>query len=309
MPLSPTASLARIASKTSELAEGLTIRRSLPTRQRRTIGAWCFLDHIGPIRFAPGHEMHVGAHPHTGLQTFTWMIEGEILHRDSLGTEQVIRPGEVNLMTAGHGISHTEDSLSSGQSLHAAQLWVALPRDRAHCAPAFDHYPDLPVWSEVGCTFTLLAGRHAGRTAPTQLYSPLLGLDIAAPASTAVTVDLPLDPAFEHGLLALQGDVSLVEYGEIFSADELAYLSPGPSQLSLTLAPGARVLLLGGAPFEEDIVMWWNFVDSDKVQIEESRRQWEERDARFGTVAGGELRRVPAPPLPWGGTGTAPRSL
>lgn len=136
-PMAPM--LDRIAAKSSELAEGLTIRRSLPTRQRRMIGAWCFLDHIGPVTFAPGHEMHVGAHPHTGLQTFTWMIEGEILHRDSLGSEQVIRPGQVNLMMAGHGISHTEDSLTHGQRLHAAQLWIALPKSEAHRAPAFDH--------------------------------------------------------------------------------------------------------------------------------------------------------------------------
>lgn len=292
-------SLERIASKSSELAEGLTIRRSLPTRQRRMIGAWCFLDHIGPVQFAPGHEMHVGAHPHTGLQTFTWMIEGEILHRDSLGSEQVIRPGQVNLMTAGHGISHTEDSLTQGRRLHAAQLWIALPQAMADCAPAFDHYPDLPTWNQDGNTLTLVAGSHAGRTAPTRLYSPLLGLNIAGPAQAHATLELPLDPAFEYGLLPLEGQVTLHPDGEAFAPDELAYLGTGGSQLRLELAPGTRALLLGGAPFEEGIVMWWNFVDSTRDHISLSRAQWEHHDPRFGTVAEGEHRRVPAPPLPW----------
>lgn len=291
--------LDRIAAKSSELAEGLTIRRSLPTRQRRMIGAWCFLDHIGPVTFAPGHEMHVGAHPHTGLQTFTWMIEGEILHRDSLGSEQVIRPGQVNLMTAGHGISHTEDSLTHGQRLHAAQLWIALPKSEAHRAPAFDHYADLPVWQQGGCNLTLVAGTHAGHTAPTRLYSPLMGLDIAGPAAAQAPIELPLNPGFEYGLLPLEGAVTLADEGETFAADELAYLGTGRSHLRLTLAPGTRALLLGGAPFGEDIVMWWNFVDEARAPIAESRQQWEDHDPRFGTVVEGEHRRVPAPVLPW----------
>ena len=169
----------RIVARPSSLGEGMTVARVLPTRGRRMIGAWCFLDHLGPVDFPAGQGMHVGAHPHTRLQTFTWMIEGEILHRDSLGNEQVIRPGQVNLMTAGHGITHTEDSLSGQTAVHAAQLWIALPPAQADMAPAFEHHPQLPQWEDTGARFTLLAGQHAGRNAPPKVYSPLMGLDIA----------------------------------------------------------------------------------------------------------------------------------
>src|SRR5690554_2590737 len=150
---------------------GIPIHRVLPSRQRRLVGAWCFLDHAGPAVFkGDSRGMQVGPHPHIGLQTFTWMIQGEILHRDSLGNVQVIRPGQVNLMTAGRGISHTEESLAAEEHLHAAQLWIALPPEASACAPAFDHHPVLPRWSEGGCDFTLLAGEYQGHAAPAKLY-------------------------------------------------------------------------------------------------------------------------------------------
>ncbi|MBS0554280.1 MAG: pirin family protein, partial [Proteobacteria bacterium] len=176
--------LQRIVARTAEIGGGVSVSRLLPTLQRRMVGAWCFLDHAGPAGFEPGAGMRVGPHPHIGLQTFTWMIEGEVLHRDSLGHVQVIRPGQVNLMTAGRGISHTEESLPGERRLHAAQLWIALPAAECDCAPAFDHYPDLPVWDEQGCRFTLLAGRWGGREAPARLYSPLVGIDLHAPAES-----------------------------------------------------------------------------------------------------------------------------
>ena len=287
----------RIATRAAELGEGLVIHRSLPTRQRRMVGAWCFLDHIGPVAFAPGQGMHVGAHPHTCLQTFTWMIEGEILHRDSLGSEQVIRPGQVNLMTAGRGIVHTEDSLSSGGRVHAAQLWIALPSRFADCEPAFDHHPDLPVWSREGCHLTLLAGTQEGRTAPARLYSPLVGLDIHSPQASDLSV--PLNPAFEYALLPLEGRV--VIEGESFGPDALAYLGMHRTDLRLAFAPGSRVLLLGGEPFGETIVMWWNFVGFSRQAIVQAQREWEGNGPRFGAVKGGENRRLPAPALPWPG--------
>ena len=140
-PLAPQ----RYSSRLSVIGEDTRVARALPHRARRTVGAWCFLDHAGPVQFAPGKGMHVGAHPHIGLQTFTWLIEGEVVHRDSLGNEQVIRPGQVNLMTAGRGIAHTEDSVLDGTRLHAAQLWIALPEGERRRSPAFENYPDLPV--------------------------------------------------------------------------------------------------------------------------------------------------------------------
>lgn len=285
----------RIEARNADLGDGMTVRRILPGRQQRMVGAWCFLDHAGPVEFAPERGMHVGAHPHIGLQTFTWLIEGEVMHRDSLGNEQIIRPGQVNLMTAGRGIVHTEDSLTNGQRLHAAQLWIALPPDAPDVPPDFAHYPDLPQWRENGARLTLLAGNHAGRTAPTRVHTPLVGLDIAGDAAT--TVNLNLLPNFEYGLLPLQGN-AVIE-GETFQTDQFAYLGQGREALSLTLAQGSRVLLLGGEAFVQPVLMWWNFVGFSKAAIAEAQGQWESGDPRFGTVADGRSPRLMPPPLPW----------
>ena len=223
--------IVRIQPRSADLGDGMLVRRALPNRQQRMVGAWCFLDHAGPVRFEPGKGMHVGAHPHIGLQTFTWLIEGEVLHRDSLGNEQIIRPGQVNLMTAGYGIAHTEDSLHDGEQLHAAQLWIALPPEHKDCPPAFDHYAELPHWREDSAELTLLAGRYGERTAPARIHSPLVGIDIACDSTSNIT--LQLDPGFEYGLMPLVGD-AMVD-GETISADELAYLGKGRSDLQLAL--------------------------------------------------------------------------
>ncbi|MBS0367884.1 MAG: pirin family protein [Proteobacteria bacterium] len=287
----------RIEARTADLGEGLTIRRAVPTRERRMVGAWCFLDHIGPRDFEVGHGMHVGAHPHIGLQTFTWMIEGEVLHRDSLGHEQVIRPGQVNLMTAGRGIVHTEDSLSGETRLHAAQLWIALPFEEREREPAFEHYPDLPRWEEGGCVFTLLAGRHGDHVAPARLYSPLVGLDVSSAAGGRI--GLALEPGFEYAVLPLEGHIDID--GERFGIGELAYLGDGQARFDAQLSAGGRVLLLGGEPFGEPVLMWWNFVGFSKDEIAAAQHEWEAGDARFGPVAGPGERRLVAPPLPWPG--------
>ena len=284
----------RIQSRKGSLGEGMEIARALPTKARRMVGAWCFLDHLGPIRFPQGAGMHVGAHPHTRLQTFTWMIEGEIIHRDSLGFEQVVRPGQVNLMTAGYGISHTEDSLTPGARIHAAQLWIALPDTVADQAPAFAHYPQVPQWQAQGCAWSLMAGAYAGHTAPTALHSPLVGLEVQADAAATVNVALQAD--FEYGLMALTGGFTLA--GEAFLQDELAYLAPGATPQTVHLQAGTRLLVLGGAPFTEKVTMWWNFLGKDLATIREYRDQWEAGHERFGTVEGGEHRRLSAPQVP-----------
>lgn len=285
----------RIAGRPSDIGEGMTVLRALPTRQRRMVGAWCFLDHLGPLEFSAGRGMHVGAHPHTGLQTFTWLIEGEVLHRDSLGNEQIIRPGQVNLMTAGRGVVHSEDSLQEGQRLHAAQLWIALPAEEADCPPAFAHYPELPCWDEGDCRFTLLAGSFAGRTMTGDFRTPLLGVDVYS--ASGARVELPLNPAFEHGILILEGQVRID--GEAFATDEFAYLGNGTERQGIELAAGTRILLLGGTPFGEPVLMWWNFVGFSKTGITQAQRDWESGDPRFGRVAGDAGRRLLAPPLPW----------
>lgn len=243
--------------------------------------------------------MRVGPHPHIGLQTFTWMIKGEVLHRDSLGNKQIIRPGQVNLMTAGHGIAHTEESLAQEDTLHATQLWIALPPPDSHCAPAFDHHPELPLWSLNGCQLTLLAGSYNGYTAPPKLYSPLVGIDLNSTAGSAMT--LPLDSEFEYGVLTLEGQTII--NGQAFAVDELAYLGLGLHEINLELAPGgSRAILLGGLPFSSDVLIWWNFVGHNKTDIARAQHDWETGSERFGTVHGYDGPPLTAPPLPPGWT-------
>lgn len=285
----------RIPARTAHIGGGVPVARTLPSRLRRTIGAWCFLDHAGPARFAPGDGLRVGPHPHTGLQTFTWMLEGEVLHRDSLGNEQLIRPGQVNLMTAGHGISHTEESPAGETRLHTAQLWIALPAGVADMAPRFEHYPDLPCWTEGGAQAVLLTGDFAGRRSPVQVHTPLVGMDWFAPQDAALT--LALNPAFEYGLMPLTGPATA--QGQALAADELLYLPPGGTALQLALPAGTRALLIGGEPFPDDITLWWNFVGHGKPYISQAQRDWQAGSARFGEVRGFNGPRLEAPPIPW----------
>lgn len=289
-------SIQRIISREAEVG-GIPIHRLMPSRQRRMIGAWCFLDHAGPSVFTSGPGMRVGPHPHIGLQTFTWMLQGEVLHRDSLGNEQVIRPGQVNLMTAGRGIAHTEESLPGEDKLHAAQLWIALPPEATDCAPAFDHHPVLPTWSEAGCEFTLLAGRYKEHHAPARLYSPLLGIDLFS--AKGADIPLSLDPAFEYGILTLEGKIQIND--QSFTVDELAYLGRGSNELRLQLKPGTRVILLGGEPWTNDVLIWWNFVGHSKAQIAQAQHDWEAGSGRFGPIQGYDGEPLTAPPLPWPG--------
>jgi quercetin 2,3-dioxygenase len=276
----------RIPAGSSEVG-GLPIKRALPSARRRLIGAWCFLDHAGPADLAPAAGMRVGPHPHTCLQTFSWMIEGEILHRDSLGSEQVLRPGQVNLMTAGRGIAHSEESLS--ERLQLAQLWIALPEAQRFCAPAFEHFPRLPRLDAGGFVLTVLAGAQDGERSPIPLHTPLLGLDLACagPAQTR----LSLDPGFEHGLLVLEGAIELSVAGpgageaERLEPGSLFYLPPGFDALLLRAPAAARLLLLGGAPLAEKPLLWWNFVGRDSAEIAAYARDWNAASGRFEGMA------------------------
>jgi quercetin 2,3-dioxygenase len=290
----------RIELRSADLGEGMLVKRALPSRHQRMVGAWCFLDHAGPVNFAPGKGMHVGAHPHTALQTFTWLIDGEVLHKDSLGNELIIRPGQVNLMTAGRGIVHTEDSVADGGRLHAAQLWIALPEELADCEPDFAHYPELPVWHSEGVQHTLLAGAYGDLEAPTAVHSEMLGMDLFSVHGGAVALNL--NPEFEYGFLLLTGQVNV--QGETYTPDEFAYLEPGLNKLEMALGTDSRVLLLGGLPFEKPVQMWWNFVGHSKEAIAQAQREWEQGRPRFGDVkvntsTTGVAPRLAAPPLPW----------
>lgn len=277
----------RLASRSAIIGEDTHITRALPHRLRRTVGAWCFLDHLGPVQFAPGKGMHVGAHPHIGLQTFTWMIEGEVVHRDSLGNAQLIRPGQVNLMTAGRGIAHTEDSARDGARMHAAQLWIALPEAERRCAPWFKNYPQLPVVGLGGFRATLLAGSACGQTAPSRIHTPLIGIDLAADAASKAR--LPLRPDFEHAVMVLRG--AAVVAGEPLVPGEWLYFAPGREALDIACAEATQLLLVGGLPFAEDIIVWWNLVARTQAEIESALADW--NAGRFAPVRAGS----PAQPL------------
>ncbi|MEJ7137628.1 pirin family protein [Amphibiibacter pelophylacis] len=281
------ATIQRYPSRESRIGEDTLIRRALPHRDRRLVGAWCFLDHAGPTVFASGKGLHVGAHPHIGLQTFTWMIEGEVMHRDSLGYEQVIRPGQVNLMTAGRGIAHSEDSVRDGDALHAAQLWIALPQAHANCEPAFAHHANLPRWSQGGFDATLLVGTLGGQTAPAQVFSPLLGLDLTSTGAAHTSIEL--DTRFEHAAIVLRGAATLA--GEALAPGDWLYFATGRTRLDVSCDSEAQILLLGGEPLGEDILLWWNFVGRTQADIEAALADWQAddstRSARFGPLPTG----------------------
>jgi redox-sensitive bicupin YhaK (pirin superfamily) len=237
--------------------------------------------------------LRVEAHPHTGLQTFTWMLAGELLHRDSLGSEQVVRPGQVNLMTAGRGVVHTEDALTP--VLHAAQLWIALPEALADMPPAFEHHTDLPRWALGGLQATLLVGRCGSQRAPTRVHSPLLGLHLDSPGGGAATWDL--DPTFEHLVTPLVGAVWCA--GEAVAPGGGLYLGPGACALDLRLAPGAQVLVLGGQPLDQPVTMWWNFVGHSRSAVAQAQADWAAGGPRFPLVPGEAPVRMVAPRPPW----------
>lgn len=280
----------RIAAHIADVG-GIPVRRALPTRGRRMVGAWCFLDHAGPVDYPAGGGVQVGPHPHIGLQTFTWMIEGEILHSDSLGNRQWIRPGQVNVMTAGHGISHAEESPHDRAGRNQlVQLWIALPDGERECAPMFQHCPELPRIERDGFDITLLVGDWLGASSPATVFSPLLGADLRANGATATV--LPLRAEFEHAVVCLEGEV-LIE-GEALAPGTLFYLGTDRDSLRIETDAAARLLLIGGEPFGEDVLLWWNFVGRTAGDMVQATNDWNHGD-RFGEVPGTKLPRLVAP--------------
>ena len=281
---------------------GLDVLRVLPTKGRRTVGAWCFVDLMGPVDMADPDPLEVGPHPHTGLATVTWLLEGEALHTDSLGTEQVIRAGQLNLMTAGHGIAHAE--LSSHPPFRGAQLWIAQPEGTRHGPSAFEHHDELPTVALAGSGGTSeatllvggLEGGLGGVTSPARADTPLVGADVLlAPGTTTV----PLTPGFEHAVTPL--DAPVLVGGHRVEPGSLALVPTRTDEVTLTVRDGAaRVLLLGGEPLDTPITMWWNFVARSRDEITEAWRSWNARDERFGHVAS-PLARIEAPAPPWVG--------
>ena len=276
----------------------MTVRRTLPQRQRTLIGAWCFVDHYGPDDVESSGGMVVPPHPHTGLQTVSWLFTGEIEHRDSAGHHALVRPGELNLMTAGRGISHSEYSTPGTTTLHGAQLWLALPDGQRQVDPGFEHFAPEPVTGE-GWTARVFLGSLLGSTSPVTTYSPLLGAELTLAAGT--TLDVPLDPSYETGLLVDAGSITVD--GRPLEQNELGFREPGAEAMELRATEDARLLLLGGPPFGEKIVMWWNFIGRDHDEVAEYRAQWETlveggRDERFALPADDPHDALHAPALP-----------
>ncbi|GAA3800733.1 pirin family protein [Sphaerisporangium flaviroseum] len=267
---------------------GMKVTRTLPNRDRRMVGAWCFVDHYGP---EPA-SMRVPPHPHTGLQTVSWLLEGEVLHRDSIGSEQLIKPGGLNLMTAGRAISHSEESPQEAV-LHGVQLWVALPDAFRHVEPSFDHHAVLPALTLPGVTVTVIAGELDGLVSPARTYTPLVGAEMAFDDQARIRV--PVRPDFEYGVITLSGGIDAD--GVELDRGPLLYFGPGRSELVFHARRPSRVLFLGGEPFEEELVMWWNFVGRGHEEIERFREEWS-RGSEFGTVQGYDGDPLPAPALP-----------
>ena len=285
----------------------MNVRRTLPQRGRTLIGAWCFLDHYGPDEVAESGGMNVPAHPHIGLQTVSWLFSGEIEHRDSAGFHAVVRPGELNLMTAGRGISHSERSTPGTTVLHGAQLWVALPSHARTTPKTFEHYVP-PVLSGAGAgvgtgtgtgwTVQVFLGSLLGHSSPVSTHTELVGAEIVLDPGCELVLDVA--QAHEHGILVDSGSVTVGSDGaagqdstaepdsiagpnSAVAANQLAFLPAGASTLRIIAgADGARLLLIGGEPLGEDLVMWWNFVGRDHAEIVQARADWQAELAAAG---------------------------
>lgn len=273
---------------------GLPIVRVLPTRGRRTVGAWCFVDLMGPDDVIRPHPMEVGPHPHTGLATVTWLLAGEAVHHDSLGTEQLLRPGQLNLMSAGEGVSHAEIGRPD-ERFRGVQLWVAQPESTRHGAAGFEHHGELPAVDVDGATVRVLVGNLAGEESPARTDTPLVGAEVTARDDRPV--DLDLVPGFEHCVVPLDGRLAVGD--EVAAVGDVVILGDGREHVRVDAPPGERWLLLGGEPLDGPIRMWWNFVARDQEELTAAFRAWQRRDTdRFGTVDA-PLPRIDAPTPPW----------
>ncbi|HEY2639058.1 MAG TPA: pirin family protein [Streptosporangiaceae bacterium] len=309
----------------------LAVRRLLPLRTRRSVGPWCFIDHYGPKDIDGRAGMNVPPHPHIGLQTVTWLLQGNVLHRDSLGSEQLIRPGQLNLMTSGRGIAHAEESVTQGRDhdtvLHGVQLWVALPDASRHVAPGFEHHSSLPqtplpqtplpqtappqtALSQTGLArtapaqtaaaqtaggqfaVTVFIGEFAGERSPATAFSPIVGAELTAPDRHAAGA-LPLSPDFEHVIFVATGQAEAD--GVPLVPGQLLYLPTGLETVPIAARSGTTLFLLGGRPLGERLLMWWNFVARTPEEIALARADW--ATGEFGAVGGYQGEPLPAPPL------------
>ncbi|WP_461533375.1 pirin family protein [Sinomicrobium sp.] len=282
-----------IAERSRDIGDFL-VGRLIPFRKKRMVGPFIFIDHMGPEKIGPEHYMDVDQHPHIGLCTLTYLLEGEIAHRDSIGTEQNITPGSVNLMVAGKGVTHTERtpvSLRDGKEsvLHGYQIWIALPRELEDMDPEFYHIDrkDLPSWTDGDATFTLVAGKGFGKTSPVPSYSELFMVSVKTDADYALDIAGNLEG--EIGICVVEGKVNAC--GEEVGKGNML-VSKLDNQCALQVAAGSHLLLFGGQPLEEERHIYWNFVSSDQQKIEKAKEDW--RSHLFPKV-GGDNTYIPLP--------------
>jgi redox-sensitive bicupin YhaK (pirin superfamily) len=272
---------------------GFEVRRALPHTTRRMVGPFVFFDHFGPAEFRAGDGVDVRPHPHIGLATVTFLYDGEIVHRDSLGTHVPIAPGDVNWMTAGRGIVHSErtapDRRSGGEPLHGLQFWVGLPAADEETAPGFSHYgrADLPVVSDNGKTARVVVGSAYGASSPVPMFSDTLLVDVSLTAGSMLPIDAIAE---ERGLYIVSGEIDIA--GDRFRPGRLLTFRPGDAVVATAIAD-SRVAFLGGAAMDGPRYLWWNFVSSRKERIEQAQRDWKLK--RFDTVPGDENEYIPLP--------------
>jgi redox-sensitive bicupin YhaK (pirin superfamily) len=279
-------------ARTTEVGD-LKIVRALPRRGRRMVGPWCFLDRYGPLSFASEKAMDVAPHPHIGLQTVSWLLDGEIVHNDSLGCEALARPGQLNLMTAGRGIAHSEESPKGNSGrLNGLQLWVALPDEHQHTAPLFDHYASLSEAEFSDGKVTVILGELLGQRSPARTFSPIVGAEIRIRKSGKIA--MPLNRSFEHAFFVLDGNV--VFRDEPLEHQTLHYIGDGRDEAELRANDDSRVLIIGGEAFERPVLMWWNFVGRTHDELAQAREDWEQH-RRFGEVKAYRGPRMAAPEM------------
>lgn len=278
-----------------DLGDGFQVRRALPSHHRRMVGPFIFFDQMGPVTLSPGDGLDVRPHPHIGLATVTYLLEGEILHRDSLGSVQAIRPGAVNWMTAGHGIVHSErsadDVRASGGPLFGLQTWVALPKAHEETAPAFFHHgaDAIPQADAEGVTLRVVAGTSDGMTSPVQTFSDMLYVDVNLAAGARYRLSAE---HIERAVYVITGAVGVEGQQGAFAAGELVIFKPGAEIVLRAEGGPARIMLVGGEPLAEPRHIFWNFVSSSKDRLEQAKADW--REQRFPTVPG-ETEFIPLP--------------
>lgn len=281
-----------VVSRSVDLGD-FAVRRALPHTTRRTVGPYVFFDHFGPAEFKSGNGLDVRPHPHIGLSTLTYLYDGEIIHRDTLGVNAAIRPGEVNWMTAGRGIVHSERTAPQrrveGEPLHGLQLWIAMMSKDEEIDPSFAHLDDekLPVVDGEGKNVRVIAGRMFGAVSPLRTTSETLFADVVLEAGAG----MPLDAEYEERAIYVSSGEIDVE-GDRFEAGRLLVFRPG-DRITVTAIGPSRIAIVGGAPLDGPRYVWWNFVSSRKDRIDQAKEEW--KQGRFGKVPGDEIEFIPLP--------------